>query len=48
MSGNLWNEFLTRVVEELNGRASVPDKNKEEQCDYSEDEVAAMFAAGGE
>jgi hypothetical protein len=46
MSGNLWNEFLTRVVEELNGRASVPDKNKEEQCDYSEDKVAAMFAGG--
>jgi hypothetical protein len=46
MSGNLWNEFLTRVVEELNGRASVPDKNMEEQCDYSEDEVAAMFAGG--
>lgn len=46
MSVNLWNEFLTRVVEELNGGASVPDKNKEEQCDYSEDEVAAMFAGG--
>lgn len=46
MSENLWNEFLTRVVEELNATASVPDEKKEEQCDYSEDEVAAMFAGG--
>jgi hypothetical protein len=26
---------------------TVPDQNKEEQCDYTEDEVAAMFAQGG-